>query len=151
MVRLYSKSLPAAHRGKTSRRTTMTYGVGAGEVVVVVVPVAGGIGCIVAVLVAGGIVWVVVAPAGDGFTIVVLFVTAGDGDAAVVVVGWTSVRCSHDTRSAALARMQMVFFIGLIWLALVGLTSNRTNGAIRTCLSESSRACSAEFLMRLDC
>ena len=149
MVRLYSKSLPAAHRGKTSRRIETTYGVGAGEVVVVVVvSVAGGV-----VVVAGGIVVVaggviVVAPAGDGFTIVVLFVTAGDGDAAVVVVvGWTSVRCSHDTRSAALARMQRVFFIGLIGLALVGLTSNRTNGTVRTCLSECSRGRSAEFLL----
>ena len=108
-----------------------------------VVVVAGGI-----VVVAGGVIVVVVAPAGDGFTIVVLFVTAGDGEAAVVVVvGWTSVRCSQDTRSAALARMQRVFFIGLIGLALVGLTSNRTNGTVRSCLSESSRGCSAEFLL----
>ena len=135
----------------------MTYGVGAGEVVVVVVvSVAGGVvvvagGVVVVVPIAGGVVVVVVAPAGDGFTIVVLVVVAGDGDAAVVVVGWTSVRCSHAVRSAALARMQMVFFIGLIGLALVGLTSNRTNGGLWTCLSESSRACSAAFLSGSHC
>ena len=135
----------------------MTYGVGAGEVVVVVVvSVAGGIGVVaggigvVVVPIAGGVVVVVVAPAGDGFTIVVLVVVAGDGDATVVVVGWTSVRCSHAVRSAALARMQMVFFIVLIGLALVGLTSNRTNGTVWTCLSESSRGCSAAFLCASD-
>ena len=56
-------------------------------------------------------VWL--APAGEGFTIVVLFSVLVAGDAAVVVVGWTSVRCSQPARSAALARMQMVFFIGV--------------------------------------
>ena len=116
--------------------TEMTYGVGAGEVVVAV-SVAGG-AVVVVVPVAGGVIVVVVAPAGAGFTIVVLTVVAGDGDATVVVVGWTSVRCSQDTRSAALARMQRVFFIGLIRLALVGLTSNRTRRTVRTCVSKSS-------------
>ena len=48
-------------------------------------------------------------PAGEGFTIVVLFSVAGAGEAPVV--GVTSVRCSQPPRSAALARMQIIFFI----------------------------------------
>ena len=47
--------------------------------------------------------------AGDGFTIVVL---VSPGDAAGVTV---SVFCSHAARSAALARMQMYFFISF-WI-----------------------------------
>jgi hypothetical protein len=50
--------------------------------------------------------------AGDvagGFTTVVLFSVDSAGDAAGATV---SVFCSHATRSAALARMQMYFFIG---------------------------------------
>ncbi|MDQ6623755.1 MAG: hypothetical protein M3Y86_09780 [Verrucomicrobiota bacterium] len=46
---------------------------------------------------------------GDGFTIVVLFsVFSGAGDPAGVTV---SLFCSQAVRSAALARMQMYFFI----------------------------------------
>jgi hypothetical protein len=48
-------------------------------------------------------------PAGEGFTTVVLFSVLLPGDAAGVAV---SVFCSHAARSAALARMQMYFFIG---------------------------------------
>lgn len=45
-----------------------------------------------------------------GFTTVVLFsVVVSDGEAAGAVV---SVFCSHATRSAAPARMQIYFFIG---------------------------------------
>ena len=44
-----------------------------------------------------------------GFTTVVLFSVVSDGDAAGATV---SVFCSHATRSAAPARMQMYFFIG---------------------------------------
>jgi hypothetical protein len=47
--------------------------------------------------------------AGDGLTTVVLFSVVSDGEAAGAVV---SVFCSHATRSAAPARMQMYFFIG---------------------------------------
>ena len=47
--------------------------------------------------------------AGEGFTMVVLFSVDSAGDAAGATV---SVFCSHATRSAALARMQMYFFIG---------------------------------------
>jgi hypothetical protein len=49
-------------------------------------------------------------PAGEGFTIVVLFSVAAAGEAPPVV-GVTTVRCSHAPRSAALARMQIIFFI----------------------------------------
>jgi hypothetical protein len=55
------------------------------------------------------LVWVSVEPAGEGFTLVVLFSVPSAGDAAGATV---SVFCSHATRSAALARMQMYFFIG---------------------------------------
>lgn len=44
-----------------------------------------------------------------GFTTVVLFSVDSAGEAAGAAV---SVFCSHATRSAALARMQMYFFIG---------------------------------------
>lgn len=50
-------------------------------------------------------------PAGDGFTTVVLFSVLEPGDALGAVV---SVFCSHATRSAAPARMQIYFFI--MWL-----------------------------------
>jgi hypothetical protein len=59
-----------------------------------------------------GLVVVVVLSVVDegGFTTVVLFsVVVSDGEAAGATV---SVFCSHATRSAALARMQMYFFIG---------------------------------------
>ena len=47
-------------------------------------------------------------PAGDGFTMVVLFSVFSAGEAAGAVV---SVRCSQAAKSAAPARMQMYFFI----------------------------------------
>ena len=47
-------------------------------------------------------------PAGEGFTIVVL---CSVGEAAAPAAGVTSVRCSQAPRSAALARMQIIFFI----------------------------------------
>jgi hypothetical protein len=47
-------------------------------------------------------------PAGEGFTIVVL---CSAGAAAPPAAGVTSVRCSQAPRSAALARMQISFFI----------------------------------------
>ena len=50
-----------------------------------------------------------VPPAGVGFTTVVFCSGAGDAPGVVVV----SVRCSQAARSAALARMQMYFFIML--------------------------------------
>ncbi len=82
------------------------------SVVVLVSPVAG---VIVAIGLdsAGDVVVVVVVVsvevAGEGFTIVVLFSVVSAGDAAGAAV---SVFCSHAARSAALARMQIYFFIG---------------------------------------
>lgn len=52
---------------------------------------------------------VVAGEVAGGFTTVVLFSVDSAGDAAGATV---SVFCSHATRSAALARMQMYFFIG---------------------------------------
>ena len=71
--------------------------------------------------------------AGDGLTIVVLFSVFVAGEAPVVVVGLTSVRCSQPASSAALARMQMVFFIVGVWGCPIGLTKNRTNPTLRPC------------------
>jgi hypothetical protein len=80
------------------------------SVVVLVSEVAG---VIVAIGVdsAGLVVVVVVSVevAGEGFTMVVLLSVVSLGDAAGATF---SVFCSHATRSAALARMQMYFFIG---------------------------------------
>lgn len=50
-----------------------------------------------------------VPPAGEGFTIVVL--VSVPGDAVGPAAGVTSVCCSHAARRAALARIQMDFFI----------------------------------------
>ncbi len=93
------------------------YGVGDVVVVSVVVLVsAAGVAVIIGVDSAGVVVTVVlvfvvvsVEPAGVmvGFTTVVLLVSPGDAAGAAV-----SDFCSHATRSAALARMQMYFFIG---------------------------------------
>jgi hypothetical protein len=49
-----------------------------------------------------------------GFTTVVLFSTFFSGAGEVVVVGATTVLSSQPARSAALAKMQNSFFIGLI-------------------------------------
>ncbi len=93
------------------------YGVGEASVVmvdsIVVAPVVAGVMASIGVDSAGGVTTVVlfvvsgglIVVAG-GFTTVVLF---SAGDAAGTTV---SVFCSHATRSAALARMQIYFFIG---------------------------------------
>ena len=67
------------------------------------------IGVDIGVDMVAGIVAVGIATVGDGLTIVVL--VSVPGDAVAPVAGTTSVRCSHPARRAALARMQMVFFI----------------------------------------
>ena len=69
-----------------------------------------------------------------GFTMVVLFsvfFSAGAGDEGAT----TSVFCSHAPRSAALARMQINFFIVLDWLPILGLCLNRTEISFRPCRS----------------
>ena len=96
---------------------SLDYGVGDASVVVVdsVVPSAVA-GVIVAIGVdsAGVVVTVVLLVVvsdvvAGGFTTVVLLSVVSAGDAAGVTV---SVFCSHAPRSAALARMQIYFFIG---------------------------------------
>ena len=96
----------------------MDYGVGDASVVVVdsVVLPSDVAGVIVAIGVdsAGVVVTVVLLlvvsdVVAGGFTTVVLFSVDSAGEAAGATV---SVFCSHATRSAALARMQMYFFIG---------------------------------------
>lgn len=70
-------------------------------------------------------------PAGDGFTTVVLFSVLLPGDAAGVAV---SVFCSHAAKSAALARMQMYFFIGFgCSCPTLGQTLNRRKACLRSC------------------
>ena len=144
----YSKSLPAASAAGRLGRLRLqvgSYGLGAGEVSVAV-PVSGVAAGSVAVpgvpAVPGTVVVVVVfmlvvagVVAGEGFTIVVLVAAAGLGDVVVVVVvvGVTSVRCSQPARSAAAARMQMDFFIGLLGLVFGGLPKNRTHAARWPC------------------
>ena len=101
-------------RGKILRlkpKGLRNYGVGDAVVVVSVVVLVDASG----VEVAAGLVVVVVfvlsellEVAGDGFTMVVLFSGAGEAAGATV-----SVFCSQAARSAALARMQMYFFISV--------------------------------------
>jgi len=74
----------------------------------VVLPSAAGLVVAIGVDSAGLVVTVVLFVAG-GFTTVVLFSVVSAGEAAGATV---SVFCSHATRSAALARMQIYFFIG---------------------------------------
>ena len=95
--RLYSKSLPGVHSGKTSQNSFVNYGVAeaAGEDVVLIVV----------------FVSVLLSVAGEGFTTVVLvsfFSPAG---------GFTvSVFCSQAaSNDAAPAKMQMYFFISCRW------------------------------------
>jgi hypothetical protein len=116
----YSKSLPGDEQREDFLKLSADYGVGAGVVVVpVLIPDAGvDIGVDVVVLELDDDE---VPPAGDGFMIVVLFSVFSAGDA-VVVVGWTSVLCSQPPRSAALARMQIIFFICKMGCPCVGQT-----------------------------
>jgi hypothetical protein len=88
--------------------------VGDASVVVVVLSIAAGLVASIGVDSAGLAVSVVVVSAvaaGDGLMAVSVVaasvVSAGDAAGAAV-----SVFCSHATRSAALAKMQMYFFIG---------------------------------------
>jgi hypothetical protein len=95
-----------------------SYGVGEAVVVVSVVLLVSevaGVAVAIGVDSAGLVVTVVLVVllsldvAGEGFTTVVLFSVFSAGEAAGATV---SVFCSQAARSAALARMQMYFFIG---------------------------------------
>jgi hypothetical protein len=98
------------------------------ESVVVLVSEAGeavSIGVVAGVEASAGVVVTVVLVvvsvevAGDalGFTTVVLLSVVSPGEAAGAAV---SDFCSHATRSAALARMQIYFFIGIGWTPMLG-------------------------------
>lgn len=67
-----------------------------------------------------------------GFTMVVLvsvFLLSAGGAAGVTV----SVFCSHAPRSAAVAKMQISFFIVWIDCPILGLSLNRNKAGFRTC------------------
>ena len=111
--RLYSKSLPGVHSGKTSQNSFADYGVAeaAGEDVVLIVV----------------FVSVLLSVAGEGFTTVVLvsfFSPAG---------GFTvSVFCSQAaSNDAAPAKMQMYFFISCRWKTQCGSFHIRGKGSFR--------------------
>ena len=111
--RLYSKSLPGVHSGKTSQNSFADYGVAeaAGEDVVSIVV----------------FVSVLLSVAGEGFTTVVLvsfFSPAG---------GFTvSVFCSQAaSNDAAPAKMQMYFFISCRWKTQYGSFHIRGKGSFR--------------------
>ena len=80
----------------------------AGVAVSIGVMVASAAGDVVTVVLLFVVVSVDIAGDAVGFTTVVLFSVVSPGDAAGAAV---SVFCSHATRSAALARMQIYFFI----------------------------------------
>lgn len=117
---LYSKNLPPNPFGGRFylKAKSLNYGVGDAVVVVVSVVVdedVSGLAVAIGVDSAGLVVVVdvlelseVLPVLGDGLTMVVLFSGAGEAAGAVV-----SVRCSHAAKSAALASMQIYFFIGV--------------------------------------
>lgn len=111
-VLLYSKIFPwAFNLGKILRwKLTLNYGVGDASVVVVsvVLPsVVAGVMVSIGVDSAGVVAVVVVVVVVSVEVAGVSVVSAGDAAGAAV-----SVFCSHATRSAALAKMQIYFFIG---------------------------------------
>lgn len=125
----YSKNLPADELREDFARELNCYcGLGLDVVVLVedddseLPPVAAGDGMVVfVVLLVLELEWVP-PPAGEGFTIVVLFSVFFSAPAGVTL----SVFCSQAAKSAALAKMQMYFFIGMDGLPVSGLCLNRS-------------------------
>ncbi len=64
-----------------------------------------------------------------GLTMVVLLLAGEEAGAGATV----SVFCSQAPRSAALARMQISFFIVVDWLPILGLRLNRNGLSFRSC------------------
>jgi hypothetical protein len=102
------------------------YGLGLVDVVVVVSVFFSAAGAVVMVLV----VSLVFSVEAGGFTIVVLFSVFFSAGAAGATV---SVFCSHAPRSAALARMQINFFIVVDCLPVLGLSLIRNQESFRPC------------------
>jgi hypothetical protein len=103
------KSSRGSPQGKTLQKTSRrNYGVGAGEVVVVVVVLEESLGEEPVFTVVFVSVFSVVA--GEGFTTVVLFSVFFSAGGLVV-----SVFCSHAASKAAPARMEMYFFM-ISWM-----------------------------------
>jgi hypothetical protein len=88
---------------------------------------AAGAAAVVMVFVVFSLVFSVLA---GGFTTVVVFSVFFSAGAAGATV---SVFCSHAPRSAALARMQINFFIVVDWLPVLGLSLNRNKASFRPC------------------
>jgi hypothetical protein len=65
-----------------------------------------------------------------GFTIVVLFSVFFSAGAAGVTV---SVFCSQAPKSAALAKMQIIFFMVMDWVPVLGLSLIRNKTSSRPC------------------
>ncbi|MEP6685391.1 MAG: hypothetical protein ABJB22_01330 [Verrucomicrobiota bacterium] len=146
-----AKVSPRTHRGKTSQEKRIpvpkNYGVGE-EVVVVVVsdellPVAGA-GVEITFVVFVVLVSVDFEVAGDGFTIVVLFSVLSAGEAAGATV---SVFCSHAARSAALARMQMYFFISCGLNGHNGANPDSEQGMFSVLLKDKSQKLKGRFVV----
>jgi hypothetical protein len=78
------------------------------SVIVAGVDAVDGVAVVIVFVVVLECVSVLVPPAGEGFTIVVLFSVFVPGDAPGATV---STRCSQAPRSAALASMQIYFFM----------------------------------------
>jgi len=98
------------------------YGFGLAVVVVVVVSVF-----VSLLLMTGAVVLIsfVFSVLLEGFTMVVLFSVFFSAGAAGATV---SVFCSHAPKSAALARMQISFFIVVNWLSILGLNPESEQG-----------------------
>lgn len=121
-----AKVFPRTCHEKTSLKAGGAYGFGLDDVVVSVLvfistlPSAGGALVMVFVVVSLVLSWLA-----GGFTMVVLlsvFLSAAGA------AGATSVLCSHAPKSAALARMQINFFIVVDWFSRLGTKPESEQG-----------------------
>jgi hypothetical protein len=92
----------------------------------------GAVGAVVVVFVLVVVLSLVFSVVAAGFTTVVLFSVFFSAGAAGATV---SVFCSHAPRRAALAKMQISFFIVVDWLPILGLRLNRNGLTFRSCES----------------
>ena len=123
------------NRGKPFESKLSTdYGLGLDVVVVVLVELDefGVVAVVVFVLVVSFVSFVFSFSV-VGFTTVVLFSTFFSGPGELAVVGATTVLSSHPPRSAAVAKMQISFFISFGLIAHLGTILNRTARSFRPC------------------